>query len=205
MFKAFGISIGLHTLAVVSVFSLVTPAETDLERDDSGTVTITFRGNVTEKRQVTRVEADPESAYEPQTKPEATVKETAESVEDVRSRVTQVAEIDAEKQNNESESHERQVSGSGAHQVAVRNIHCPAPVYPHLARRSGIEGKVKVDVVIDEKGGVVSATVMESSGRRDFDMAACRTIKREWRYQPAEKWGRAVSSQESVMIEYRLD
>lgn len=83
-------------------------------------------------------------------------------------------------------------------------VHCPAPPYPVAARRAGREGAVRLRVVIAPNGRVKQAEVVESSGRRDMDEAALRTILREWRYEPARRGGVAVAAEETVRIEFRL-
>lgn len=88
--------------------------------------------------------------------------------------------------------------------AAPSAIHCPAPAYPAAARRAGREGAVRLRVIIAANGRVAEAVIVESSGRRDLDEAAQRTILREWRYAPARRGGIAVAVEETVRIEFRL-
>lgn len=84
-------------------------------------------------------------------------------------------------------------------------LHCPAPPYPPAARRAGREGAVRLRIVITERGRVADAVILESSGQRDFDEAARRTILDAWTYAPAQRRGQAVASVETVRVEFRLN
>jgi|TARA_B110000908_G_scaffold147094_1_gene178513 protein TonB len=59
------------------------------------------------------------------------------------------------------------------------------PSYPRTLRRKGIEGVVKLTLIIDPNGKVASATIRQSSGHSSFDKAAIRAAKK-WRYSPAK-------------------
>lgn len=101
----------------------------------------------------------------------------------------------------------RPAPGGGANAgayAAPSPVHCPAPAYPASARRAGREGTVRLRLVISPSGRVAEAVIVESSGQRDFDEAAQRTILREWRYAPARRGGIAVTAEETVRIEFRL-
>ena len=63
---------------------------------------------------------------------------------------------------------------------------------------------MRLRVLITPAGRVGQAKVVESSGRRDMDEAALRTVLRDWRYQPARRGGLAVAAEETVRIEFRL-
>lgn len=60
----------------------------------------------------------------------------------------------------------------------------PAPAYPFVPWRRGIEGTVVVRLVIDVAGTVTTATVATSSGCRQLDEAAVTQLK-TWRFEPA--------------------
>lgn len=60
-------------------------------------------------------------------------------------------------------------------------IRRPEPIYPELARRAGISGQVVVEVVIDEKGNVVSARAVSGHlllRQHSVDAAA------RWKWNP---------------------
>jgi len=65
------------------------------------------------------------------------------------------------------------------------------PVYPSWARRRGIEGSVKVRLLIGEEGRVVDHEILEVEGHEDFREAVLDVLPR-WRFQPATHEGRPV-------------
>jgi len=96
-------------------------------------------------------------------------------------------------------------SDSAGAATEARPSHCPAPPYPNAARLAGKEGTVRLRLIILENGRVAKAQIVESSGRRDLDEAAQRTILKEWKYRPAERAGLAVSVVEIVRVEFKLE
>lgn len=96
-------------------------------------------------------------------------------------------------------------SDSAGAATEARPAHCPAPPYPTAARLAGKEGTVRLRLIILENGRVAQAQIVESSGRRDLDEAAQRTILKQWKYHPAERAGLAVSVVEIVRVEFKLE
>lgn len=96
-------------------------------------------------------------------------------------------------------------SDSAGAATEARPARCPAPPYPTAARLAGKEGTVRLRLIILENGRVAKAQIVESSGRRDLDEAAQRTILKEWKYHPAERAGLAVSVVEIVRVEFKLE
>lgn len=76
-------------------------------------------------------------------------------------------------------------------------------VYPDLAKRAGIEGKVIVQAVIDESGSVVSTEVLESVGS-GCDEAAVKAIT-QTKFKPGIKDGKAVKSEVTIPVKFKLD
>lgn len=80
------------------------------------------------------------------------------------------------------------------------SVACPErtpPAYPAQARRTGEQGKVVLQVELDERGHVSAARVTSSSGSRHLDEAALGAV-RQWRCNPARRNGvpvRAVALQ----------
>jgi TonB family protein len=72
--------------------------------------------------------------------------------------------------------------------VAIRTV--PAE-YPAAARESGIEGSVHLEIVVDEKGRVASATVLRPLGF-GLDEQARSAVSR-WLFSPATKNGAPLS------------
>jgi len=82
------------------------------------------------------------------------------------------------------------------HGAAVRRVE---PSYPSAALRHGINGKVVVEVAIDENGRVTSATVL--SGPEPLRNAAVRAAQR-WRFKPTLLNG--VPAKSSRTIEFNF-
>lgn len=59
----------------------------------------------------------------------------------------------------------------------------PKPEYPEGARRRGEEGTVTCRLTLDREGFVLDVELVTSSGHRELDDAAVRTLKR-WRFEP---------------------
>ena len=56
-----------------------------------------------------------------------------------------------------------------------------APAYPELAKRMGVTGKVKIEVVITPDGRVKSTRVI---GGHPLLVQACQDAVKEWRFAP---------------------
>ncbi|HEV1993962.1 MAG TPA: energy transducer TonB [Candidatus Acidoferrum sp.] len=57
-----------------------------------------------------------------------------------------------------------------------------APLYPELARRMNVSGKVKIEVVITPDGRVKSTRVV---GGHPLLVQACQDAVKEWKFLPA--------------------
>jgi TonB family protein len=63
-------------------------------------------------------------------------------------------------------------------------LRMPQPVYPDIAKKAGIGGKVYVQMLIDVDGHVVRADIAKSSGNQSLDDAAVEAAK-QWLFTPA--------------------
>lgn len=75
-------------------------------------------------------------------------------------------------------------------------------VYPEIAKRAGIEGKVYVQAFIDENGNVVSAKILKGIGA-GCDEAALNAVK-ETKFTPGKQRGKPVKTQVSIPIMFKL-
>jgi protein TonB len=75
-------------------------------------------------------------------------------------------------------------------------------VYPKSAKDSGIEGKVFVKAVVDEKGSVVQTEILKSISK-DLDEAAVDAIKKT-KFTPALKDKRSVKAEITIPIMFKL-
>jgi protein TonB len=77
------------------------------------------------------------------------------------------------------------------------------PAYPRSARRSGLEGVVRVSAMVDASGAVTGAVVLESSGHPSLDQAALEAVRRA-RFMPALLEGKAVPCRVVIPIRFLL-
>ena len=78
-----------------------------------------------------------------------------------------------------------------------------APRYPRKALARGQQGTVLLVLLVNAKGYVMEADVIESSGVSSLDRAAKKAVRR-WRLQPAQSGGVAVVSRVKVPIKFNL-
>ena len=79
-----------------------------------------------------------------------------------------------------------------------------APVYPQLARLSGIEGKVYVKALIDEKGNVIKTEIMKSDNSV-LDGAAVDAVKKS-KFSPAlDKQNKPVKVWVVIPMSFKLN
>jgi len=77
------------------------------------------------------------------------------------------------------------------------------PIYPSRAARLNIQGWVKLEVLIDNKGSVKKAKILKSHPSGIFNRAAIKAIKR-WRFRPKVVDGIAVSRTAEQQINFKL-
>lgn len=80
----------------------------------------------------------------------------------------------------------------------------PPPAYPRDARSKGLTGKVRVKVLISERGTVEDAVIAQSSGHVSLDDAARQGLHR-WLFSPAYRDGRAVAAWVVVPVVFKLE
>jgi protein TonB len=74
--------------------------------------------------------------------------------------------------------------------------------YPEIARKAGIEGRVFVQFVVDEKGNVIDPIVTRGIGG-GCDEAALEAVRKA-KFKPGKQRGRAVKVQYSLPVTFRL-
>jgi periplasmic protein TonB len=77
-----------------------------------------------------------------------------------------------------------------------------APSYPAAARAEGVEGDVRLELVVGQTGGVESARVVRSVGH-GLDEAALEAV-RQFRFAAATKDGHAVRVRMGWSMQFRL-
>lgn len=81
-------------------------------------------------------------------------------------------------------------------------VSAPAPQYPDIARRAGLEGSVYVKVLVGSDGRVRSAEVVKSTNEL-FNDAALESAQR-WTFTPALMANRTVSVWMTLPFRFRL-
>ena len=79
----------------------------------------------------------------------------------------------------------------------------PKSEYPEEARRLGIEGEVKLRLVIDEEGAVKEVKVLRDPGH-GFGPVAQRCARSYCRFRPARRNGEAVATEIPYTIRFEL-
>jgi periplasmic protein TonB len=74
--------------------------------------------------------------------------------------------------------------------------------YPETARRSEVEGVVRVEVSVDEQGRIVEAKVVSGLGY-GLDEAALEAA-RQWSFQPATRCGKPVAGSLRIGMRFTL-
>ncbi len=75
-------------------------------------------------------------------------------------------------------------------------------VYPEIAKRAGVEGKVYVKAFVDENGNVTKVVIQKGLGA-GLDEAAMKAVK-ETKFKPGKQRGKPVKVQVSIPIVFRL-
>ncbi len=77
------------------------------------------------------------------------------------------------------------------------------PVYPEQARKNGVEGKVILQAVIGDDGGISDIEVLNSTDDV-FNDAAVDAV-RQWRWEPATSNGEPVSVYFTIVVQFSLN
>lgn len=93
--------------------------------------------------------------------------------------------------------------GAAVDALPVRDATNPVPPYPAEAYAAGRQGRVVLEVDIDDTGRVTSVRVVESSGYAPFDHSARVTI-RKWKFQPARRGGNAIAYSVRVPVRFAI-
>jgi len=76
------------------------------------------------------------------------------------------------------------------------------PWYPELLKKAGIEGKVIVNVFIDEQGKVEKTKILEST-HEAFSEAATKAAM-QWEFSPAMKEGKPIKAEVTIPFRFKL-
>ncbi len=82
-------------------------------------------------------------------------------------------------------------------------VYAPPPEYLSEARFNKWQGRVIIRVLVEASGRVADTRVAQSSGYDELDQAAAEVLYR-WRFNPAERGGRAVTAWVRVPVSFKL-
>jgi len=77
------------------------------------------------------------------------------------------------------------------------------PVYPGTALSNGVEGLVRLSVLVGLSGAAEQIEVKASSGAVELDAAAVQAV-RQWRFSPAAQSGAALASWFEIPVRFTL-
>ncbi len=77
-----------------------------------------------------------------------------------------------------------------------------APVYPSKLKRTGIQGRVTIIFIVDEKGNTGNARVVDSP-HPDFSSSAIAAVS-GWKFEPGKKDGKAVKTRVRIPLAFSL-
>jgi protein TonB len=82
-------------------------------------------------------------------------------------------------------------------------LHMVKPTYPPRELADGIEGNVTVELLVDERGRVVEATVLSALGPVSFQESTLEAV-REFRFQPATEDGKPITMRIKFLVKFRI-
>jgi protein TonB len=83
-------------------------------------------------------------------------------------------------------------------------LYNPKPPYPHLSRRLGEEGTVRLNILVNPDGSVARLELARSSGHPRLDRSAMDTVQSSWKFEPARQGGKPVAAWVIVPIQFTL-
>ena len=86
----------------------------------------------------------------------------------------------------------------------IGTLNNPHPKYPLIARKKGWEGRIVLQVKVDNKGIVEKIEILESSGHKILDNESKNTIK-EWKFKPAMIGNKPINDVIDIPIRFVLD
>jgi protein TonB len=95
------------------------------------------------------------------------------------------------------------VMTAGAVDQPPRAIAASSPSYPARARAQGVEGYVKIRLLVGADGQVVEAKILDAQPRGVFEQSASSAV-RQWRFSPATYKGQPVKLWVVQTVRFKL-
>ncbi|MDG3087612.1 energy transducer TonB [Vibrio hannami] len=81
----------------------------------------------------------------------------------------------------------------------------PSPIrYPRVARKRGVEGKVVIEIWLDESGLQTRQIIHTSSGHELLDKTALAAVAK-WKFKSHQEGGHTVSHRVRIPVNFKLD
>lgn len=93
----------------------------------------------------------------------------------------------------------KRLPGDRQHPLLTNRIN---PVYPKRALNEELEGKVVVEVTVDDRGRPTHIVILQSSGHTILDQALVRTIRQYYKFKPKRTVG--VDEEGTIRLSYRF-
>ena len=90
-----------------------------------------------------------------------------------------------------------------AWEEAPQLIKMVKPSYPEIARKAGVEGKVILQIVVDERGNVLEAQVIVAQPPGIFEDAAIEAIM-QWKFKPAKQRDKPIKVRMGQTMDFTL-
>lgn len=194
--KAFGLALGVHVTAAAILGAYFW---TPLFNQDNKILEVALAGPPPKKKVVKQT-----------VKPKAIIKPKADDIVDKRLKPPEPVpqqevkeEVEEQEEgvgNNVTQTTEQPPQAVTLPYITYNTI----PPYPNEARKNGIEGTVRIRVLIDVNGKVSEASISSSSGSSLLDQAALQAVHK-WRFSPAkDATGKKVKCYVTVPIVYKI-
>lgn len=193
--KAIGLALGVHVAAAAILGAYFW---SPLNKQDNKIIEVALAG------------APPKKAPKPIVKPKAVIKPRPDDIVDKKLKPPEPVQEAPQEDNEEEEAEGAGGSSNQPAQAPGQAVKLPyitystTPPYPNEARKNGIEGTVRIKVLIDTTGKVTSASIISSSGSSLLDQAALQAVYR-WRFSPArDANGQKVQCYVNIPVIYRI-
>ena len=94
------------------------------------------------------------------------------------------------------------LSAVTAESTVPKVVESDLPDYSEFARSHNLKGTVVIEALVDEKGAVFAADIVQSV-HRELDKAALAAVS-DWRFEPATEDGQPVMKVVRIPIEFDL-
>lgn len=117
--------------------------------------------------------------------------------------LTEKSEKNSKQNDGFSDSSDSQNSAQTEPQFDAAYLNNPSPIYPQIARKQEIEGKVLLVVLVRDDGKPQFVKIYQSSGTKILDEAAIAAVSK-WSFIPATRFGQNIAAEVLIPIEFKI-